>query len=128
MTVLIILICLGAATILGTMIYLLIRACANPQKSTPHYLYANGMITAIQDKGLNNPTVVVIQYTVKNQTFELKETLKLKSEDVKVGNVTVGQKKVPVTKAERGQMVIIAYDAKDPAKAFWVANHGHVNV
>lgn len=87
------------------------------KQNAPAYLYVNGEIKELTD------TTVVIHYTVADKTYRLQETLKTKDEAIKVGEVTVGHKQIPVVKAYCGQQVIIAYDPKDHAKAFWVANH-----
>ena len=91
--------------------------CKSNKKQAPAYSYINGEIKELTE------TTAVIHYTIADKTYRLQETLTMKDEAIKVGEVTVGHKQIPAVKAYRGQQVIIAYDPKDHAKAFWVANH-----
>ena len=53
----------------------------------------------------------VEQTTIENQ---IKESLKLKSEAIKLGFLPIGQRKVPKVKCEKGGLVVIEYDEKNP--------------
>jgi hypothetical protein len=110
--------------VLGSVILVLLLAFAislsKSQKQTkaPVFSYTQGEIKELTD------TTAVIHYNVGDKTYRLTETLRTKEEAIKVGEVTVGHKQVPIVKAYVGQSVAIAYDAKDNAKAYWVGNHG----
>lgn len=110
--------------VLGSVILVLLLAFAislsKSQKQTkaPVFSYTQGEIKELTD------TTAVIHYNVGDKTYRLTETLRTKEEAIKVGEVTVENKQVPIVKAYVGQSVAIAYDAKDNAKAYWVGNHG----
>ena len=86
------------------------------QPKGPSFGYIQGTIKECSE------TTVVIHYTVNDKTYKLTEVLRTKEEAIKVGEVTVGHKQVPITKAYVGQSVAIAYNIKDHKQAFWVAN------
>lgn len=117
MTVLIFI--LLGAVLLG-LCALIIYALAKSEKKpkAPVFAYTQGTIKECTD------TSVIIHYTVGSNTYKLTETLRTKEEAIKVGEVTVGHKQVPIAKAYVGQTVAIAYNIKDHAQAFWVANRG----
>ena len=86
-----------------------------------------GIVLNVISKGLDNPTVVTVEYKVKKETYKLKETIKLKSEPIKFLFIPIGQKKVPVIEVVKGQEVIVIYDAKNPKKAYIKGNEGKIN-
>lgn len=86
-----------------------------------------GIVLSVKSKGLDNPTVMTIEYKVKKETYKLKETIKLKSEPIKFLFIPICQKKVPVMEVVKGQEVIVVYDAKNPKKAYIKENQGKIN-
>lgn len=107
------------AVILGLMLVLVMSLSKSQKRNqAPVFSYTQGEIKELTD------TTAVIHYSVGDKTYRLTETLRTKEEAIKVGEVTVGHKQVPIAKAYVGQSVAIAYDAKDNAKAYWVGNHG----
>ena len=86
-----------------------------------------GTVLSVKSKGLDNPTVVSVEYKVKKETYKLKETIKLKSEPIKLLFIPIGQRKIPVMEFVKGQEVIVIYDIKDPKKAYIKGNEGKTN-
>lgn len=86
-----------------------------------------GIVLSVKSKGIDNPTVMTVEYKVKKETYKLKETIKLKSEPIKFLFIPIGQKKVPVMEVVKGQEVIVAYDVKNPKKAYIKGNEGKIN-
>ena len=84
-----------------------------------------GIVLSVKSKGLDNPTVVTVEYKVKKETYKLKETVKLKSEPIKFLFIPIGQKKVPVMEVVKGQEVVVIYDAQNPKKAYIKENEGN---
>lgn len=44
-----------------------------------------GIIIEIKSKGIDAPTIIKVQYEVNSVTYEIKETMKLRSEIIKIG-------------------------------------------
>lgn len=86
-----------------------------------------GIVLSVKSKGIDNPTVMTVEYKVKKETYKLKETIKLKSEPIKFLFIPIGQKKVPVMEVVKGQEVIVVYDVKNPKKAYIKGNEGKIN-
>lgn len=86
-----------------------------------------GIVLSVKSKGIDNPTVMTVEYKVKKETYKLKETIKLKSEPIKFLFIPIGQKKVPVMEVVKGQEVIVIYDVKNPKKAYIKGNEGKIN-
>lgn len=86
-----------------------------------------GIVLSVKSKGIDNPTVMTVEYKVKKETYKLKETIKLKSESIKFLFIPIGQKKVPVMEVVKGQEVIVIYDVKNPKKAYIKGNEGKIN-
>lgn len=86
-----------------------------------------GIVLSVKSKGIDNPTVMTVEYKVKKETYKLKETIKLKSEPIKFLFIPIGQKKVPVMEVVKGQEVIVIYDVKNPKKSYIKGNEGKIN-
>ena len=84
----------------------------------------NGTVIELKLKGIDSPAVVVVEYEVDGKTYTIKETLKLKSETIKLGFLPIGQRKVPKVKCEKGEQVIVIYDEKKPQKGHIKGNDG----
>lgn len=87
----------------------------------------NGIVVDLKSKGLDCPTVVTVEYEIENQKYTIKESLKLKSEAIKLGFLPIGQRKVPKVKCEKGGLVVIEYDEKNPQKGHINGNDGIMN-
>ena len=87
----------------------------------------NGIVLDIKIKGIDSPTVVTVEYEVDGEKYVIEESLKLKSEKIKLGFLPIGQRKVPKVKCEKGKNVIIEYEEKSPNKGHIKGNDGIVN-
>ncbi|MGN1268389.1 MAG: hypothetical protein ACI4U0_02665 [Candidatus Aphodocola sp.] len=86
-----------------------------------------GIVLNVKSKGLDNPTIATVEFKVKKETYQIKETIKLINKTIKFLFIPIGQKKVPVINLTKGQEVIVVYDAKNPKKAHIKGNDGKVN-
>lgn len=88
-----------------------------------------GTILKIVDKHAEHPGTITVQYMVSGITYEIRETLKLKSEAIKVGRIPIGQKKTYVLgRIQEGDSITVLYDEKQPQKAIIMGNDGVMNV
>lgn len=87
-----------------------------------------GKVTDLRRKGIDFPTVVTVQYSVGEKTFTIKESLKLKSELIKIGSLPIGQRKTPKVNCNAGDTVTIIYPENKPGKGHIKNNDGFVNV
>lgn len=88
-----------------------------------------GEVLALKDKGLEAPTVITVRYTVAGRDYELKESLKLKTETIRLCGIPVGQRKrLALAHARVGGKVAVMYDPETPEKAFLPENLGRFNV
>ena len=92
------------------------------------YLQTSGVITQTKSLGLNHPTMLTVTYKVNNVTYTIRESIKLRSEPIKIGPLTIGQKKKPVLgQIHPGKEVVVCYDPTAPQNAFLRDNHGIMN-
>lgn len=77
--------------------------------------------------GVDRPASVCVRYKVNGQTYECRETVKLKSEPIKVGPVPIGQRKTAKIATRVGSRVRVAYLPVDPSKAILADNTGMMN-
>lgn len=90
---------------------------------------AEGTIDQVIIRGQDFPTILVVHYEVHGRTFELKESVKLKSEKKKLGFLTIGQKRVPVLgNTSVGSKVRVLYNSDNPDEAYLPDNIGKANV
>lgn len=87
----------------------------------------NGVVVDLKIKGIDSPTVVTVEYEIEGVKYTIKETLKLKSEVIKLGFLPIGQRQVPKVKCEKGKSVIIEYEEKAPDKGHIKGNGGIIN-
>ena len=87
----------------------------------------NGIVVNLKSMGLDCPTVVTVEYEVENKKYTIKESLKLKSEAIKLGFLPIGQRKIPKVKCQKGGLVVVEYDEKNPQKAYIKGNDGIIN-
>ena len=55
----------------------------------------DGTVMNIQGKGSEGLTVITVEYEVKNQKYQIKESIKLKSTVIRIGFLPIGQRKTP---------------------------------
>ena len=88
-----------------------------------------GIVKGLKDKGLNFPTLITVEYQVGGNVYEVTESIKLKSEKIKLGFLTIGQKKVAVMgNTTVGSSTSVSYNPYNPSEAFITNNIGKVNV
>lgn len=80
-------------------------------------------------KGQDFPTMISVEYQVVGNTYVVTESLKLKSEKIKLGFFPIGQKRVPVMgKTAVGSSATVNYNPSNPAEAFITHNIGKANI
>lgn len=89
----------------------------------------SGTVVNIKVKGQDFPTMISVSYIVNGATYELTESIKLKSEKVKLGFLTIGQKRVAVMRNTTvGSVVRVNYTPANPAESYLTDNIGKANV
>lgn len=87
-----------------------------------------GRIVKLNDRGIDSPTIITVDYIVHGKTYTIRESLKLKSVAKKFGPFTIGQKKVPVLpETNVNSKVFVSYNPNNPAEAYLRDNVGKVN-
>lgn len=87
----------------------------------------NGIVVNLKSKGLDCPTIVTVEYEVENKKYTIEESLKLKSEVIKLGFLPIGQRKIPKVKCQKGGLVVVEYNEKNPQKGHIKGNDGIMN-
>ncbi|MDO4572805.1 MAG: DUF3592 domain-containing protein [Clostridia bacterium] len=86
-----------------------------------------GRVIRLRSRSLDFPTVVTVQYEAGGQSYELSESLKLKSSPVKLGFLPIGQRKTPRISARVGSAVRVSYNPEKPQEAYLPENTGRIN-
>ena len=77
-----------------------------------------GIITKFRLRGVDFSSVVTVAYEVDGVAYSVTESVRMKSEAIRLGPIPIGQRQVPVMGAvEEGTKVTVIYDPKDPKKA-----------
>lgn len=88
-----------------------------------------GSVKAVKAKGQDFPTLITVAYEVNGYLYEVNESVKLKSQPIKLGLLTVGQKRVPVLgNTSVGSAVRVMYNPNNPNEAYLPDNTGIANV
>ena len=88
-----------------------------------------GKIIDLKAKGQDFATIIKVQYEVDGNFYTIDESIKLKSEKIKLGFLTIGQKRVPVMgNTSVGTSVRVMYNPSVPEEAFLPDNIGKANV
>ncbi|MDY5738608.1 MAG: hypothetical protein SPK45_01500 [Anaerovoracaceae bacterium] len=89
----------------------------------------NGHVKELKVKGQDFPTMITVEYQVAGNNYVVTESLKLKSEKIKLGFLPIGQKRVPVMgNTAVGSSATISYNPSNPAEAFITHNIGKANI
>ncbi len=89
----------------------------------------NGTITKKVRKGLEYPTMITVEYQVDGYNFEITESIKLRSEIIKLGFIPIGQKNYPVMgDTTVGNVTQVSYNPNNPREAYITYNIGIRNV
>lgn len=87
-----------------------------------------GTVHRLKRGGLDHPDVIEVWYTVGGTQYQLRETVKLKSEWMKVGGIPIGQRKVyRMGNVGVGDSVAVQYDEENPARGLLPENEGVIN-
>ena len=88
-----------------------------------------GCVKKIKVKGLGFPTMISVEYQVADNTYVVTESLKLKSEIIKLGFLPIGQKRVlAIGNTAVGSSATVSYNPNNPVEAFITHNIGKANV
>ena len=88
-----------------------------------------GIIKGLKSKGLDFPTMTTVEYQVNGVSYEVVESLKLKSEVIKFGFLPIGQNRVPAMgDTKEGSSAQVNYNPNNPSEAFITKNTGKANV
>jgi hypothetical protein len=88
-----------------------------------------GSVKSVKTKGQDFPTIITVTYDVNGYSYEVSESIKLKSEPIKLGFLTVGQKRVlQLGNTSVGSAVRVMYNPNNPGEAFLPDNTGIANV
>lgn len=91
-------------------------------------LKTNGTIVNIEHKGLECPTLITVEYVVNSNIYSIRESVKLKSELIKLWIIPIGQRQVPVLpNVGIGAVVEVSYNPNKPTEAFITDNIGIIN-
>ena len=84
-----------------------------------------GRVVELIDRGVDFPSLLCVAYEVNGIHYEIKESLKLKSEAIKLGLIPIGQIKVPmIDSVEKGAPVTVRYSKENPKNAIILENEG----
>ncbi len=77
-----------------------------------------GIITKFRLRGVDSSSVITVAYEVDGVEYSVTESVRMKSEAIRLGPIPIGQRQVPVMGAvEEETKVTVIYDPKDPKKA-----------
>ena len=89
----------------------------------------NGSVKELKVKGQDFPTMITVEYQVAGNNYVVTESLKLKSEKIKLGFLPIGQKRVPVMgNTAVGSSATVSYNPNNPIEAFITHNIGKANI
>lgn len=87
-----------------------------------------GTVTNLSRKGIDRPTVITVEYQANGQLWHVSESLKLRSEAIRIGKIPIGQRKTPVLgRVEIGDTLPVRYCPEAPSIALIEGNEGHWN-
>ena len=86
-----------------------------------------GVITQVKFRGGDNPTSVEVEYSVGETVFRLRDTVKYRSEWIRIGRFPVGQRKIPKIRPAAGNCVRVRYNPEKPGQAYLPENTGWMN-
>ena len=118
-----------AVPVAAVFIVLGVNKYSRKKKKQKYTLLVKAQVADIIRKGSDFPDVVCAVYSVNGKQYTVKETLKLKSEAIKIAGVPIGTKKIYVLGSiKKGDTVTVRCDERDPSKAIIDGNDGFVNV
>lgn len=89
----------------------------------------DGRVKELKVKGQDFPTMISVEYQVDGSSYVVTESLKFKSESIKLGFLPIGQKRVPVMgNTTIGSPSTVSYNPSNPAESFITNNIGKANI
>lgn len=108
---------LAAAIILGT-------KWSRARKERAYTGETTGVVERIRSYGVDRPSVAYVRYRVDGVDYTFRETLKVRSSAIKLGPVSIGQRKTYVLDCSPGSTVRVNYLPSDPSRAILTDNRG----
>ena len=91
-------------------------------------LLADGKIIAKKNRGLDFPTSITVEYMVNGITYQITESVKLKSKIIKLCILPIGQERFPrLPSIAVGSHVKVCYNPNNPKEAYLKDNVGIMN-
>lgn len=88
-----------------------------------------GRVKELKVKGQDFPTMISVEYQVAGDSYVVTESLKLKSEKIKLGFLPIGQKRVPAMGSTAvGNPATVSYNPNNSVEAFITHNIGKANI
>jgi uncharacterized protein YkuJ len=88
-----------------------------------------GRIASVHCHDADGSKTIAVKYYANNQIFQIKETVRTKSEPIKFGWLTIGHRVRPCLPfAKEGDVVTVLYDPADPQRAYIKRNEETKNV
>ncbi len=88
-----------------------------------------GKVTNLRIRGQDFPTMITVEYMVDGELYSVTESIKLKSEKIKKGIFTIGQRRVATMgETSVGAIASVRYNPANPNEAFLEDNTGKANV
>ena len=99
------------------------------EKVEEGYATTEGIVISRKSAGLDDPTYIGVRYKVKGKEYEIKESLKYKSEIIKLAFLPIGQRKTfKLENAYVGESLVVCYKLGKPEKAYLRDNRGSMNI
>ena len=87
-----------------------------------------GAVERFRSRGRNTVTLITVTYTVDGKTYRVTESLKYRSEAIRIGRIPVGQRRLPVLgPLAVGDTVPVRYCPEEPALSLIEGNEGFHN-
>ncbi|MDM8245587.1 hypothetical protein QUW40_03125 [Collinsella tanakaei] len=125
-----ILLIFGLIALLGggtTALALFIARRVREKKEREYTCEIVGTVVRFRRGGIDRPASVCVRYEVDGQIYECCETVKLRSEPIKIGSVLIGQRKTAKIATHVGARVRVAHLPNDPSKAILADSTGLLN-
>ena len=88
----------------------------------------SGLVLSVKSYGIDCPWRIRVRYEVDGVSYEVVESLALKSSAIKAGPIPIGQRKTPVLgRVREGDTVTVIYDPDKPSKSHIQHNDGWIN-
>lgn len=80
-------------------------------------------------RGSDFPISISVEYYVNDKLYVITETIKYEKKAIKIGNIPIGQKRVPkIGNIRIDSPTLVAYNPNNPQEAYLVENEGCDNI